>query len=448
MPPPKRLLFNAFSMNCVSHIHHGLWRRADTRQLEYASLDPWVDLAQLLERAKFDSLFLADVVGTYDTYKGGPETSIREAMQIPVNDPTLLIPAMAHATEHLGFAYTGSIFAEHPFNFARRASTLDHLTKGRVAWNIVTSYLPNAAQNLGFGDLPAHDDRYARGDDYLEVLYKLWEASWEDDAVLRDREHGVYADPAKVHRIDHHGPYYDVPGPHLCEPSPQRTPLLFQAGSSDRGREFAARHAECVFIPGGGRGELIADLRARAVRYGRRPDDIKICLAVSLVIGGTESEAQAKAADLNEMLSIEGGLSHMSSHLGADLSAFDPQQPIADHEFNGVLGFLKSFAAHAPAGGLTFGDLARRQISGQWIVGSAEQIADKLAAYGEQGVDGFNLIYATTPGTFVDFIDGVAPILKQRGLMQTEYGPGPLREKIFGYPTLPGRHPGAAFRRK
>jgi FMN-dependent oxidoreductase (nitrilotriacetate monooxygenase family) len=447
MTPPKRLLFNAFSMNCVSHIHHGLWRRADTRQLEYASLDPWLELAQLLERAKFDSLFLADVVGTYDVYKGGPETSIREAMQIPVNDPTLLIPAMAHATQNLGFAYTGSIFAEHPFNFARRASTLDHLTRGRVAWNIVTSYLPNAAQNLGYSDLPAHDDRYARGDDYLEVLYKLWEASWEDDAVKRDRERGVYADPAKVHRIDHHGPYYDVPGPHLCEPSPQRTPLLFQAGSSDRGREFAARHAECVFIAGGGRAELIADLRARAARYGRRPEDIKICLAVSLVIGGTESEAQAKAADLNEMLSIEGGLSHMSSHLGVDLSAFDPDQPIADHEFNGVLGFLKSFAAHAPAGGLTFGDLARQQMSGQWIVGSAEQIADKLAACGEQGVDGFNLVYATTPGTFVDFIDGVAPILKQRGLMQTEYRPGPLREKIFGYPTLPSRHPGAAFRR-
>ena len=448
MTPPKRLLFNAFSMNCVSHIHHGLWRRADSRQLEYASLEPWVELAQLLERAKFDSLFLADVVGTYDIYKGGAETSIREAMQIPVNDPTLLIPAMAHATEHLGFAYTGSIFAEHPFNFARRASTLDHLTKGRVAWNIVTSYLPNAARNLGFGDLPAHDDRYARGDDYLEVLYKLWEASWEDDAVVRDRERGVYADPTKVHRIDHHGPYYDVPGPHLCEPSPQRTPLLFQAGSSDRGREFAARHAECVFIVGGGRAELIADLRARAARYGRRPEDIKICLAVSLVIGGTEGEARAKADDLNEMLSIEGGLAHMSGHLGADLSAFDPAQPIADHEFNGVLGFLKSFAAHAPEGGLTFGDLARRQMSGQWIVGSAEQIADKLAAYGESGVDGFNLIYATTPGTFVDFIEGVAPILKQRGLMQTEYTPGPLRQKIFGHPTLPSRHPGAAFRRK
>lgn len=447
MPPPKRLLFNAFSMNCVSHIHHGLWRRADTRQLEYASLEPWVALARQLEDARFDTLFLADVIGTYDLYKGGPDTSIREAMQIPINDPSLLIPAMAHVTEHLGFAYTGSIFAEHPFNFARRASTLDHLTRGRVAWNVVTSYLPNAARNLGFGDLPPHDERYARGDDYLDVLYKLWEGSWEDDAVVRDRVRGVYADPAKVHYIDHHGPYYDVPGPHLCEPSPQRTPLLFQAGSSDRGREFAARHAECVFIVGGGRAELVADLRARATRYGRQPQDLKICLAVSLVIGGTETEARAKARDYNEMLSIEGGLSHMSGHLGVDLSAYDPAQPVAGHEFNGVLGFLKSFAAHAPPEGLTFGDLARRQMSGQWLIGSAEQVADKLAACADAGIDGFNLIYATTPGSFTDFIDGVAPILKQRGLMQSEYASGPLRQKIFGDARLSRRHPGAAYRR-
>jgi FMN-dependent oxidoreductase (nitrilotriacetate monooxygenase family) len=354
---------------------------------------------------------------------------------------------MAHATRDLGFAYTGSILAEHPFNFARRASTLDHLTNGRVAWNIVTSYLPSAARNLGFDDLPRHDDRYERGDDYLEVLYKLWEASWDDDAVIRDAVAGIYADPAKVHRIEHNGPYYSVPGPHLCEPSPQRTPLLFQAGSSDRGREFAARHAECVFIIGGGRAELIADLRKRAAKYGRHPDDIKICLAISLVVGGTEAEAQAKADSLNENLSLEGGLAHMSGHLGADLGAIDPERPIADFDFNGVLGFLKSFAASEPDKQLTFGDLARKQMSGQWMVGSNEQIADRLQALSETGADGFNLVYATTPGTFVDFIDGVAPILRSRGLMQDDYSPGPLREKIFGHPRLSERHPGAAFRR-
>jgi FMN-dependent oxidoreductase (nitrilotriacetate monooxygenase family) len=434
-------------MNCVSHIHHGLWRRPDTRQLDYASLDPWVELATLLERAKFDSLFLADVSGVYDNYKGSAETAIREAMQIPVNDPSLLIPAMAHATEHLGFAFTGSILAEHPFNFARRASTLDHLTNGRVAWNIVTSYLPSAAQNLGFDDLPRHDDRYDRGDDYLEVLYKLWEGSWEDDAVVRDVNRGVYADPAKVHRINHEGPYYRVPGPHLCEPSRQRTPLLFQAGSSDRGREFAARHAECIFIVGGGREKLIADVRARAAKYGRHPADLKFCLGVSVIVGGTEAEAQAKAAAFSETLSVEAGLAHMSGHLGADLGDVDLTKPIAQFDFNGVLGFLKSFADQAPDKTLTFADLARRQMSGQWLIGSAEQIADRLETLAASGIDGFNLVYATTPGTFVDFIDGVAPILKQRGLMQTEYADGALREKIYGSPRLSDRHPGARCRR-
>jgi long-chain alkane monooxygenase len=445
--PPRRLLFNAFSMNCVSHLNHGLWGRDDTRQTEYASLAPWLELAQILERGCFDALFLADVVGVYDNYLGGPETSIREAMQIPVNDPSLLIPAMATVSEHLGFSFTSSILSDHPYNFARRASTLDHLTGGRVAWNIVTSYLPGAARNLGFGDLPDHDDRYDRGDDYLEVLYKLWEASWEDDAVIA--EPGRYADPAKVHLIDHVGPYYQVPGPHLCEPSPQRTPVLFQAGSSERGREFAAKHAECAFITGGvaSAARIVADVRARAARYGRRPEDIKFFQALSPVVGGTEAEALAKEAELRADLSIEGGLAHMSGNMGADLGEIDLDLPLSEFDFNGVQGFFKTMVEAAPDKTWTFRDLARRQISGQFATGSPEQIVARLQAYAEVGVDGFNLIYATTPGTFVDFIDGVAPLLQEQGLMQTEYQPGPLRQKLFGESRLPSRHPGAAHRR-
>ena len=159
-----RLRFNAFTMNCVSHIHHGQWVRPDTRQLDYADLETWVELARLLERGKFDALFLADVVGTYASYRGGRDVAVEEGLQIPVNDPSLLIPAMAAATENLGFAFTQSVLQEQPFNFARRLSTLDHLTKGRVGWNIVTSYQEDAGRNLGFGGLPAHDLRYERAD--------------------------------------------------------------------------------------------------------------------------------------------------------------------------------------------------------------------------------------------------------------------------------------------
>lgn len=217
----RPLILNAFSMNTVSHIQQGLWVRDDTRQREYHHLAPWLELAELLERGGFDTLFLADVVGLYDTYGGGPDTALREALQVPVNDPALLIPAMATVTEHLGFAFTSSVLQTPPFTFAQ-VSTLDHLTGGRVAWNIVTSPLTSAARNLGFADLPPHDARYDRADEYLEVVCKLWEGSWEDDAVVVDRDARVYADPSKVHPIDHHhGRFYDVAGPHLCEPSPQ-----------------------------------------------------------------------------------------------------------------------------------------------------------------------------------------------------------------------------------
>ncbi len=452
MTPPRRLLLNAFHMNCVSHIQQGLWVRDDTRQLEYTQLDPWVELAQILEKGYFDALFLADVVGVYDTYRGGPETSIVEGMQIPVNDPALLIPAMAYATEHLGFAFTSSVLQTHPFTFARQVSTLDHLTRGRVAWNIVTSYLSNAGASLGLGGLPVHDERYNRADEYLEVTYKLWEGSWEDDAVLRDTQRGMYADPAKIHPIHHVGTYYDVAGPHLSEPSPQRTPLLFQAGSSTRGRTFAAKHAECVFIVASrqslrGTASVIDDIRSQAQRLGRRPDDILFFQGVSPVVGRTEAEAKAKAAAYLEQFSTEGALAHLSGSIGVDLGAIDLDRPLQTIDSQSMRGSVKELIESAPDKTVTFRDLTRSRLAGQFLTGAPEQVADALQAWHAAGVNGFNLVYSVTPGTFVDFIDAVVPILQARGLVQREYAPGPLRQKIFGHPRLPDRHPAAAYRR-
>src|SRR4051794_5238063 len=439
-------------MNCVSHIQQGLWTRADTRQLEYTQLDPWLELAQVLEAGGFDALFLADVFGLYDTYRGGAEVSTREGMQVPANDPMLLIPAMATVTEHLGFAWTSSILQTHPFAFARQVSTLDHLTRGRVAWNIVTSYLPNAATNVGLEDLPGHDERYDQADEYLDVTYALWEGSWDDDAVVADRGRGGYADPAKAHPVDHAGRWYRVTGPRLCEPSPQRPPVLFQAGSSDRGREFAARHAECVFVITSrralstGRGP-VPDIRARAARYGRRPDDIRFYQGLSPVVGGTEAEARAKAAEYLDGLSTEAALAHLSGSIGVDLGAVDPDRPLETFDSNAMTGPVRNLLDNAPAGSRTFRDLAKANMAGQFLVGAPEQVADPLAAFGEAGIDGFNLVYSVTPGTFVDFIEGVVPVLRQRGLIRPEPAPGPLRQKLFGAPLLPDRHPGAAFRR-
>jgi long-chain alkane monooxygenase len=451
--PPRRMLLNAFHMNCVSHIQHGLWVRDDTRQLEYTQLEPWVELAQILEKGCFDALFLADVIGLYDTYGGGPETSILEGMQVPVNDPALLIPAMAYATEHLGFAFTSSVLQTHPFTFARQISTLDHLTQGRVAWNVVTSYLANAAANLGLGSLPSHDERYDRADEYLDVTYKLWEGSWEDDAVLRDTQHRRYADPAKIHPINHVGKHYEVAGPHLCEPSPQRTPLLFQAGSSTRGREFAAKHAECVFIVTSreslkGTASIIKDIRTQAVRWGRHPEDVRFFQGLSPVVGGTEAEAKAKEAAYIEQSNLEGSLAHMSGSLGVDLGAIDLDQPLATFDFQSMRGMVKGLIESAPDKSVTFRDLMRWRLSRQFLTGTPEQIADELQTWFEAGVDGFNFVYSVTPGTFVDFIEAVVPILQARDLVQRAYAPGPLRQKIFGHAKLPKRHPAAVYRRR
>ena len=449
---PRRMLLNAFTMNCVSHIQHGLWVRDDTRQREYTQLEPWVELAQILEKGCFDALFLADVVGVYDTYHGGPETSIVEGMQMPVIGPALLIPAMAYVTEHLGFAFTSSILQTHPFTFARQVSTLDHLSRGRIAWNIVTSYLPNAGASLGYGGLPAHDERYDHADEYLEVTYKLWEGSWEEDAVLRDTQRRRYADPAKIHPINHVGKYYEVAGPHLSEPSPQRTPLLFQAGSSSRGRDFAAKHAECVFIVTSrqslrGAASIIKDIRARARHQGRHPDDIRFFQGLSPVVGGTEAEAKAKEAEYLAQFSTEASLAHLSGSIGVDMGTIDPDQPLETFDSQAMQGLVKGLLDSVTDKSRTFRDLLRARLAGQFLTGAPEQVADTLQEWHEAGVDGFNLVYSVTPGSFADFIDAVVPILQARGLVQREYTPGPLRQKIFGTPRLPRRHPAAAYRR-
>lgn len=435
-------------MNCVSHIQQGMWTRGDTRQTEFNSLEPWLELAQVAEKGCLDTIFLADVIGLYDNYKGGASTSFQEAMQVPVNDPMLLIPAMASVTQHLGFAFTSSVLQAHPFTFARQLSTLDHLTTGRVAWNVVTSYLPNAGSNLGFDGLPPHEERYSRAEEYLEVIYKLLEGSWADDAVVNDSERRVYVEPGRVREINHHGQYFDVAGPHLSSPSPQRTPMLFQAGMSERGRMFAAQHAECIFVVGSSRsGEAIAeDLHQRALSYGRSTTDIKLIGGVAPIVGGTETEALAKRAEYKENLSVEAGLAHISGNLGVDLGDVDPDQPLETFATERVQGFIKNLLDSAPPGTRTMGDLIKSNLAGAWLTGSVEQVADELERRFNSGLDGFNLTYTVTPGTFVDFVDGVVPILQERGIAQREYVAGSLRKKLFGRDQLPSTHPAAAFR--
>ena len=237
----KRILLNAFDMNCPSNQSPGLWSHPDSEAHRYTDIDYWIEFAKLLEEAQFDSVFLADVLGPYDVYEGKRDAGLRQAVQSPINDPLLIVPAMAAVTKNLSFGITASVTHEHPYTFARRMSTLDHLTKGRVGWNVVTSYLKSAALNMGLDEQIGHDDRYSIAEEYLDVCYKLWEQSWEEDAVVRDTERKMYVDPDKVHDIQHKGKYFTVPGAHLCEPSPQRTPVIFQAGLSPRGSAVCSR---------------------------------------------------------------------------------------------------------------------------------------------------------------------------------------------------------------
>lgn len=247
MKKAKPIHFNAFEMNCISHLSPGLWRYPKDQALRYKDIEYWQNIAKIAEKGLFDAVFIADVIGVYDIYGGNDLGALKTALQVPVNDPTQLAVIGAAVTQHLGFGVTAGVPFEHPFPFARRLSTLDHLTKGRVGWNIVTGYLPSANKNMGESELP-HDERYALADEYMEVIYKLLEGSWEDDAVILDKQSGDFANPSKIHHIGHHGKYFDVPGIHICEPSIQRTPVLFQAGNSPRGRQFAATHAEAIFI--------------------------------------------------------------------------------------------------------------------------------------------------------------------------------------------------------
>jgi FMN-dependent oxidoreductase (nitrilotriacetate monooxygenase family) len=455
MPRPIRL--NAFDMNCVAHQSPGLWRHPEDRAWDYRKLSYWTDLAQLLERGRFDGLFIADVLGIYDVYGGNRDATVRHATQVPVNDPAMLISAMAAVTEGLGFGLTASISFEHPYPFARRMSTLDHLTDGRVGWNVVTSYLDSGARNLGENAQLTHDNRYDVADEYLEVCYKLWEGSWEDDAVIRDRARGVFTDPDKVHGIAHEGEFFKVPGIHLCEPSPQRSPVIYQAGASTRGKQFAAEHAEAIFTAAPTKEllkDVVGDIRDRMRAVGRDPYDARIYNLCTAIVDETKQKAWAKHDELEHYADDEGALTLFSGWMGIDLSEYDLDDPIGEVESNAVHSAVAAFQQADPEGGeWKVRDIARwGGIGGigPRLVGSAAEVADQMQEWIDYSdVDGFNLAYAITPGTFVDLVEHLIPELQRRGVAPTEYAPGPtLRQRLFDADArLPDTHPGAAYRR-
>src|ERR1700737_4507088 len=307
----KQIRLNAFAMNCVAHQSPGLWTHPRDRTAKYNRLPYWLDLAKTLERGRFDGLFLADVLGVYDVFGNSPDAALRNATQTPCNDPLLVIPAMAAVTQNLGFGVTSNLSYEPPYTFARRMSTLDHLTDGRIGWNVVTGYLDSAAKGMGQSGQRAHDDRYAVAEDYMQVVYKLWEGSWADDAVVADRESGIFTRPDRVRKVRHDGPHFKLDALHLSEPSPQRTPVLYQAGTSPAGRAFAARHAECVFLSGPSKqviGPRVAAVRKAVAEAGRDPTGVLVFALFTVIVAASDAEAQAKLVDYRRYASAEGAL--------------------------------------------------------------------------------------------------------------------------------------------
>ena len=436
----KQIHMNAFTMCSICFHSKGQWKHPlDRSSLGYKDVNYWVDIAKTLERGCFDSLFLADVHGTYNVYRGSRDTAVRHSTQIPSNDPTLVISAMAYATRHIGFACTFSTSYFPPYQTAKLFSTLDHLTKGRIAWNIVTSYLPDANENFGIGEQMEHDERYDRADEYMDVVYKLWEHSWEEDAVIRDVERDIHTDPAKVHEINHRGKYFSVPGPHMCEPSRQRTPVLFQAGGSGRGIEFAARHAEAIFAIHPNMEvsrNIIRSTREVIAQQGRDPNEVKIFPGISVIVAPTDEEARLKFETCKKYRSPEGALALYCGWVGVDLSKIDVNEKLANAETNAIQGLLSYFAEVAPDREWTLQEAAEFISIGSVMpkfIGSPATVADELERWMEvTDCDGFNLVVANHPTGYIDFVNLVVPELQRRGRMRTHYDTSTLREHYFG----------------
>ncbi|WP_380178500.1 LLM class flavin-dependent oxidoreductase [Kalamiella sp. sgz302252] len=449
----KQIRFNAFEMNCVGHQASGLWRHPRDRSGDYKEIGYWTDLAKLLEKGLFDGIFIADVIGYYDVYGNSVDTAVREAAQIPVNDPLQLAVPIAMVTEHLGIGVTISTTYEHPYTFARRLSTADHLTGGRIGWNIVTSYLDSGARNVGQKALLNHEFRYEKAEEYMEVLYKLLEGSWEADAVVRDREKGIFARPEKVHAIRHQGKHFQVPGVHMSEPSPQRTPLLFQAGSSTFGVRFAAQNAESVFVNSHtlpGLKKYVSTLRQQVAKQGRDPHGVLVYALITVIVDETDEKAEAKWQEYQQYISPEGALALISGWSGIDFATQRADVPLGKELSGAIPALVNTFAGEQQE--WTVEEFARfGSIGGlgKVFVGSATTVADQLQHWVEEtDVDGFNLAYVVAHETFADVVQWLVPELQRRGVYRTSYPQGKtLREKLFGGgPLLPDTHPAHRYR--
>ncbi|MGA4959558.1 LLM class flavin-dependent oxidoreductase [Streptomyces lavendulocolor] len=424
----KPLHLNAFLMS-VGH-HEAAWRLSESPAGGGTDVGHYQNLARIAERGLLDSVFLADSPVLF----GDPGR--RPAGKL---EPTVLLTALAAVTSRIGLIATASTSYNEPFNLARRFSSLDHVSGGRAGWNIVTTAGADAARNFGLDDTPLHHDRYRRAAEFVEVATKLWD-SWADDAVIADKERGVHALADRVRRIDHRGTFFRVDGPLNVARSPQAYPLLVQAGSSEDGKDFAARYAEAVFTAQQTLDDGVAfykDVKRRALSLGRDPDGIKILPGIVPVIGDTEAEARELDAELDRLISPEYAKRQLARqlHLDPDDLRLDRELPDAlpaEDEIEGAKSRFTLIVELARRERLTVRQLIGRLGGGRGhrtFAGTAEQVADTIEHWYDSGAaDGFNIMPAVLPSGLERFVDEVVPLLQERGLFRTEYTGTTLRD--------------------
>ena len=415
--------------------HEAAWRYKDSEPERVLDISFYQDLARRAEAAKFDAVFFADGPALAD--------NIRHASRFRL-EPLTWLSAIAAVTSRIGLIGTASTTYTEPYNLARQFASLDHLSRGRAGWNIVTTSAANAAQNFGLPAHPIHADRYDRAREYLDVVTRLWD-SWEDDALVIDKASGIFADTDRIHAIEHIGHHFKVAGPLNTPRTPQGRPVYVQAGASDDGRAFAARYAEAIFTAHqtlANAQAFYGDIKRQAAGFGRNPDHIKILPGISPFIGGTEAEAKRLEQDFNDLIQPEYSLGQLQRMIGLDLSRHDLDAPFPRHlvRTDGELGVASRFQVvldivdrEKP----TIRQLIQRLAGGRGhhvIAGTPEQIADAMQTWSENGAaDGFNVMPPYFPGGFDVFASEVVPILRRRGLFREDYTGTTLRDH-FGLP--------------
>ena len=432
----KKLHLAQFMVHGPTYQSHAMWRHPETIKAGYDWQRPelYEHIARTCERGNFDMLFFADLNYVSESFRSTIAPALKFGSQVPSHDPMPLLTWLGAVTKKIGLTSTFSTSHIHPFHVARTWATIDHLTSGRAGWNVVTSL--NQNQSANYGAVPEETElRYEKAHEYFEVCRKLWD-SWDEDALIMDPEIPLFADPGKVHHIDFKGQYYSSRGPLNVTRSPQNGPVILQAGTSPKGRDFAAQYAEAVFSIQPQRTEAKKyrdDIRKRAAELGRDPDSCKVLFGAQVVIGSSEEEAEDKLAQHNNLVEPEAGMTVMSAHLNFDLSTLSPNSIMENHD-HPLLQRMKTRYRNEKGQPLTVAEVARRHGQGVGVpqfAGTPKSVTDRLLEYVDYiGGDGFVLSPLYNPGSIEEFVDFIVPELQRRERFRKSYKGTTLRDHL------------------